>query len=275
MDRELADIINDQKRRARSGRGNRRGVRNAATVSNRAAGIRSRLGLKRAAPARAERPVEQPASITVDNLDFNVIENDLRAVFRDFGPILSAKLVKDKNGHSLGIAEVIFKQREKAVAALRKYNGVTLDGRPMKITLSNIAPISVSRSSSSASSSSSSSSPRRSVGRVAVRAGGRGVVGVVGRGLRAGTVARTAASAAAALSFLAGLDRARSRFAAPGARRRRAAASKRSKNSNIQNQNQNEQRAPQRRRGQRQQEKNKPLTKEQADAALDGYMEEK
>jgi len=32
MDRELADIINDQKRRARSGRGNRRGVRNAATV---------------------------------------------------------------------------------------------------------------------------------------------------------------------------------------------------------------------------------------------------
>merc|ERR1712136_249678 len=44
-------------------------------------------------------------------------------------------------GRSVGTAEVFFKNKISAIKAMQKYNGVTLDGRPMKLTIADSAPV--------------------------------------------------------------------------------------------------------------------------------------
>ena len=53
----------------------------------------------------------------------------------------------DQNGRSKGTAEVILARRQDAVQAIKTYNGVKLDGRPLRIELVGGAPGGVTLSS--------------------------------------------------------------------------------------------------------------------------------
>ncbi|XP_063716335.1 aly/REF export factor 2-like [Symsagittifera roscoffensis] len=77
-----------------------------------------------------------PTKLYISNLDFGVSNQDIKDLFSEFGKMRRFGVNFAQGGKSLGTAEVHFENRGSAVRAIQKYNNVTLDGRPMKLAIS-------------------------------------------------------------------------------------------------------------------------------------------
>lgn len=73
-------------------------------------------------------------NIYVGNLGFKVEDEDLKEVFKEYGEVTSARVMKDKfTGRSKGFGFVEMANEEEAKNAISKLNGVEMEGRPMTV----------------------------------------------------------------------------------------------------------------------------------------------
>merc|ERR1719471_1252706 len=73
--------------------------------------------------------------MNVANLHFKVTEKDMRELFTEFGKISKITMHYDKNGKPQGTCDIKFAEKTSALKAIKKYNKVPLDSRPMELKL--------------------------------------------------------------------------------------------------------------------------------------------
>ncbi|KTF80492.1 hypothetical protein cypCar_00009317 [Cyprinus carpio] len=164
MDMSLDDIIKQNRQRGGGGRGSGRGGRGGAG-GGRGAGASGRLGNTgggfggrgggsgpmrnrqslsrgRSRPTPYSRPKQLPDKWQHDLFDNGFSANaggggsgGGGAGVETGGKLLKAAVHYDRSGRSLGTADVHFERKADALKAMKQYNGVPLDGRPMNIQL--------------------------------------------------------------------------------------------------------------------------------------------
>lgn len=73
-------------------------------------------------------------NIYVGNLSYKISDQDLQEVFEEFGDVISAKVIKDRDtGRSKGFAFVEMENEEEAQAAIEELDGSEIDGRVVKV----------------------------------------------------------------------------------------------------------------------------------------------
>ncbi|EOY18206.1 RNA-binding family protein, putative isoform 2 [Theobroma cacao] len=78
---------------------------------------------------------DMEAKLCISNLDYGVSNEDVKVLFSEVGDLKRYSINYDRSGRSKGTAEVVFYRQTDALAAIKRYNNVQLDGKPMTIEL--------------------------------------------------------------------------------------------------------------------------------------------
>ncbi|KAK0353982.1 hypothetical protein LTR94_014389 [Friedmanniomyces endolithicus] len=89
----------------------------------------------------AGRAVEPTGvKLRVDNIHYDITEEDIRSLFSRKGPLVSVKLLYDRQDRSQGTAFVIYEDPRDAHDALADYDSQNAQGQPIRVTLMPTAP---------------------------------------------------------------------------------------------------------------------------------------
>uniref|UniRef100_A0A0D6QWS3 RRM domain-containing protein n=1 Tax=Araucaria cunninghamii TaxID=56994 RepID=A0A0D6QWS3_ARACU len=160
LDMSLDDLIKVNKQSGRGGRGSGRGTNSTSTGP-----VRSRGGLRsanRATPYTLSKPtapqsgwqhdmfdqqmtdaapstrllkIETGTKVLISNLDYGVSNDDIKELFSEVGDLKRYTVHYDRSGRSKGTAEVVFARRSDGETAVKRYNNVQLDGKPLKLEI--------------------------------------------------------------------------------------------------------------------------------------------
>lgn len=81
--------------------------------------------------SRLGRKVTPGTAVIFSNMNFNITQTDIRELCATVGPIGPRIFMKPNAGN----ADVMFDQKYDAIQAVKRFNNLTLDGRPMKVFL--------------------------------------------------------------------------------------------------------------------------------------------
>ncbi|KAG5051287.1 hypothetical protein AAZX31_02G088700 [Glycine max] len=79
--------------------------------------------------------IESGTKLYLSNLDHGVTNDDIKLLFSEEGELKSYTIHYDQSGRSKGTAEVVFVRHSDALLAIKKYNNMRLDGKPLQIEL--------------------------------------------------------------------------------------------------------------------------------------------
>ncbi|KAJ2904712.1 THO complex subunit 4A [Zalerion maritima] len=88
---------------------------------------------QRESPETRSEP--QGAKLRVDNVHYELTENDLEELFNRIGRVSKVDLKYDRAGRSEGTAFVIYESRDDAREAIRQFDGANANGQPIRLTL--------------------------------------------------------------------------------------------------------------------------------------------
>ncbi|MCJ1468425.1 hypothetical protein MMC07_007053 [Pseudocyphellaria aurata] len=80
------------------------------------------------------------AKLRVDNLHYDLTEDDLEDLFTRIGPVSALSLRFDRAGRSSGTAFVTYASIHDARTAIREFDGANANGQPIRLTLTPTAP---------------------------------------------------------------------------------------------------------------------------------------
>jgi RNA recognition motif-containing protein len=73
-------------------------------------------------------------NIYVGNLPYNIVEEDLREIFEEYGEVASVKIISDKlTGRSKGFGFVEMDDDQEANKAIEELNNAELSGRNIRV----------------------------------------------------------------------------------------------------------------------------------------------
>ncbi|XP_073291736.1 THO complex subunit 4A-like isoform X1 [Primulina huaijiensis] len=148
LDMTLDDLIKTNKKSSGRGRGRAAGPGPARRLPNRSANRAAPYATPKAPESEwghdmfagggvggRSTSIETGTKLYVSNLDYGVSNEDVKELFAEVGDLKRYNIHYDRSGRSKGTAELVFSRRQDALAAIKKYNNVQLDGKPMKIEL--------------------------------------------------------------------------------------------------------------------------------------------
>ncbi|KAL2839909.1 hypothetical protein BJY01DRAFT_23064 [Aspergillus pseudoustus] len=78
--------------------------------------------------------------LRIENLHYDITENDLDELFRRIGSVSNVSLVYDRAGRSEGVAYVTYSRYADAKAAIAEFDGANAKGQPIRISIATSAP---------------------------------------------------------------------------------------------------------------------------------------
>ncbi|KAL2868194.1 putative RNA binding protein [Aspergillus lucknowensis] len=78
--------------------------------------------------------------LRIENLHYDITENDLEELFRRIGSVSNVTLVYDRAGRSEGVAYVTYNRYSDAKTAIAEFDGANAKGQPIRISITSSGP---------------------------------------------------------------------------------------------------------------------------------------